>query len=161
MTYHEYTPNSALSTSRTHEARRTNRREHLLPIAAVGLGTMAVLSQLIPQDVKSQAPETTTVSFSDQVEQALSTGPTDESDILGTFPIKQDRTIGNAILQEAAKAGHPIDITSQEGITTVTLSSNKFGSSYQPEDTFVLYTQDVNHDGTPEVLAVNADTESK
>ena len=161
MTHHEYTPNSTLSTSRAHEARRQNKREHLLPIAAVGLGTMAVLSQLIPQEVKSHAPETTTVSFSDQVEQALSTGPSSDSEILGTFPVEQDRTIGNAILQEAAKAGHPIDLNSQEGVTLVTLSANKFGGSYQPEDTFVLYTQDVNHDGKTEVLALRDNTEAK
>ena len=92
--------------------------------------------------------------FYEQITQAVHEGPHDSQDVIGTYPVGQDRTIGNAIIQEAGKAGYPLDIeNNHQDLVEVTVSSNEFGSSYGPDNLFQLYKADVNGDGEDEILA--------
>lgn len=97
--------------------------------------------------------------FYEQITQAIQKDPDAAEDIIGTYPVGQDRTIGNAIIQEANKAGYSLDIeNNHQDLVVVTVSSNKFGSTYGPDDLFQLYKSDVNGDGEDEILAKSVES---
>ncbi|MDB5168361.1 MAG: hypothetical protein JWO55_619 [Candidatus Saccharibacteria bacterium] len=144
-----------------HPYHLTRRDRALVGATAVG-GLIAMGSVLgVNSETKATSipdkPLTDEQVFDNQINQAIHTGPQSAEDIIGTYPVGQDRTIANAIIQEANKAGYPIDIDKVDDLLTVTLSANAFdsenGLSYQPTDTFVLFKQDVNLDNKEEILA--------
>ncbi len=118
--------------------------------------------QNINQSIAGQLENLTNQQrFDDAVMDSLEQGPQPGDTILGEFEVGQDRTIGNAIMQESNEAGHPLDLTKYEDRVTITLSAYKIADEYekkgrstQPNDIFVIYEQDVDKDGDKEALAV-------
>lgn len=146
-----------------------NRRGRVV----LGTAAVAVLGGIVGgvaasnANEKHEAPTTSVLAeeqrFDGQIIDAIEKGPGPNSNILGTFAVGQDRTIGNAIIQEANKLKRSTDIDTRNDRLTVTLSSNAFDAehqpSYQPDDIFVLFEQDVNGDGKKELLATSVDVE--
>jgi hypothetical protein len=118
-------------------------------------------------NAKHEAPTTSLLieeqKFDSQIADAIEKGPGPDSNILGKFAVGQDRTVANAMIQEANKLHRPTDIHERNDLLSITLSSNAFDAdhqpSYQPDDIFVLFEQDVNGDGKNELLATSADDE--
>lgn len=99
--------------------------------------------------------------FDSQITEAIEQGPLDTSSSLGVYKIGGERTATNAIIQEAATVGRTVNLNDSNDLISVTISANTFSEqhqpSYQPDDTFVLFEQDVNGDGKKELLAKSID----
>ncbi|MET0979984.1 MAG: hypothetical protein ABWX90_01870 [Candidatus Saccharimonadales bacterium] len=142
----------------------TNRGRLLL--GGVGLAAAVALGSHLGVEANSktitlEAPLSEEQKFDNQIHEAIENGPKNDSDIIGVYPILQDRTVTNAIIQEAVNAGRSVDLNDKDDLRSITLSGNayrgKYGASHQPEDIFVLFEQDVNGDGKKELLASSVD----
>jgi hypothetical protein len=113
-----------------------------------------ILENKLKSDAFLNTERTKNQLFYEQLTKAVQEGPRSIKDIIGTYAVGQDRTIGNAIIQESGKAGYPLDIENDhQDLVEVTVSSNEFGSSYGPDNLFQLYKSDVDGDGEDEILA--------
>lgn len=154
---------NTVSETHDHPLHLTNRGR--LAVGGLALTATVLVGSYMGIGSKTESRTTPSPSneqiFESQVNYAIKAGPENSGDIIGIFPVAQDRTIGNAILQESNNANYPIDINEHSDSVIVTLSSNAFsaenGPSYQPEDTFMLFQRDVDGDGKKEILAKSSE----
>jgi hypothetical protein len=149
-----------------HPLHLTNRGRLLL--GGVGLAAAVALGSHLSVEASSKpvtidTPLSDEQKFDNKILEAIHNGPQNNSDIIGVYPVLQDRTVTNAIIQEAVKAGRSVNLSEGDDLRTITLSGNafrgKYDTSHQPDDTFVLFEQDLNGDGQKELLATSVDVE--